>query len=116
MITIQDTSFRDLETKKELNNIYIYVLNFGKWMSESLKMKYGASSTTGLGDAVVRVCLLLAGLSVESNHVIGEEGSSITVGCTYSAKYRYVFFTVPHVRYWEAEIRAVLSPGAPVEL
>lgn len=31
---------------------------------------------------------VIHGLSVESNHVIGEVGSSITVGCTYSAKYR----------------------------
>lgn len=36
---------------------------------------------------------LFAGLSVEKNHLIGEEGSSITVECTYSEKYRYSIAT-----------------------
>lgn len=66
-------------------------------------MKYDTSCLAGLETislSVECVCVPLAGLSVESNHVIGEEGSSITVDCTYSAKYRYAFFflpTVPHV-------------------
>lgn len=66
-------------------------------MGEIIKVKYNASCIAALGNALswlILLSFLLAGLSVESNHVIGEVGSSITVGCTYSAKYRYVFF--PH--------------------
>lgn len=65
-------------------------------MSEIIKVKYDASCIAALENALswlILLSFLLAGLSVESNHVIGEEGSSITVGCTYSAKYRYVFFS-----------------------
>lgn len=64
-------------------------------------------------------------MSVERNHLTGEEGSSITVECSYSEKYRYSVAAylssnvaessfVKHARCLQPERRVVLFLGASV--